>query len=62
LEHRNTPINDVGWPARLRMGRRLRSSMPSSSDQLLSKTVNPAIVQTRLEQKQAQQKKYYDRS
>ena len=62
LEHRNTPINDVGSPARLSMGRRLRSSMPSSTDQLLPKTVNPAIVQTRLEQKQAQQKKYYDRS
>ena len=31
--------------------------------QLLPKTVNPAIiVKTRLEQKQAQQKKYYDRS
>jgi hypothetical protein len=30
--------------------------MPSSTDQLLPKTVNPAIVQTRLEQKQALQK------
>jgi hypothetical protein len=36
--------------------------MPSSTDQLLPKTVNPEIVQTRLEQKQAHQKKYYDRS
>ena len=62
LEHPNTPINDVGSPARLSMGRRLRSSMPSSTDQLLAKTVNPEIVQTRLEQNQAQQKKYYDRS
>jgi hypothetical protein len=44
------------------MGRRFRSSIPSSTDQLLPKTVNLAIVQTRLEQKQAQQKKYYDRS
>ena len=44
------------------MGRRLRSSMPSSTDQLLPKTVNPAIVLARLEHKQEQQKKYYDRS
>ena len=62
LEHRNTPINDVGSPARLSMGRRLRSRMPSSTDQLLPKMMNPAMVQARLEQKQAQQKKYYDRS
>ena len=62
LEHRNTPLNHVGSPARLSMGRRLRSRMPSSTDQLLPKTVNPAIVHARLEQKQAQQKKYYDRS
>ena len=51
LEHRNTPINDIGSPARLSMGRRRRSSMPFSTDQLLPKTVNPAIVQTRLVQK-----------
>ena len=62
LEHRNMPINDVGSPARLSMGRRLRSSMPSATDQLLPRTVNPAIVETKLKQKQAQQKMYYDRS
>ena len=62
LEHRNTPINDVGSPARLSMGRRLRSKMPSSTEQLLPQTVNPAMVQMKLEQKQVQQKKYYDRS
>ena len=62
LEHRNTPINDVGSPARLSMGRRLRSRMPCSTEHLLPKTVNPEIVQKKFEEKQAQQKKYYDRS
>jgi transposase InsO family protein len=62
LEHRNTPINDVGSPAQLSMGRRLRSKMPSSTEQLQPKMVNPTIVQKRLKQKQAEQKKYYDRS
>ena len=54
LEHRSTPINDVGSPARLSMGRRLRSKMPSSTEQLLPQTVNPAMVQMKLEQKQVQ--------
>ena len=62
LEHRNTPINDVESPGRLSMGRRLRSKMPSSTERLLPETVNPAMVQMKLEQKQVQQKKYYDRS
>jgi transposase InsO family protein len=62
LEHRNTPINDVGSPAQLSMGRRLRSKMPSSTEQLQPKMVNPTIVQKRLKQKQAEQKKYYNRS
>ena len=49
------PINDVASSAQLSMGR-LRSKMPSSTKQLQPKMVNPAIVQTRLKQKQAQQK------
>ncbi len=44
LEHRNTPVNDVGSPAQLSMGRRLWSKMPSSTEQQQPKTVNPSIV------------------
>ena len=62
LEERNTLINDIGSPARLSMGRRLRSTMLSSKDQLIPKIVDPEIVQIKLQQKQAQQKKYYDRT
>ena len=62
LEQRNTPISDVGSLARLSMGRRLRSNIPCSTNQLKPNLVNPEIVQIRFEQKQAQQKRYYDRS
>ena len=62
LEHRDTPISDVGSPAKLSMGRRLRSKIPSSTKQLLPKTANPAIVQMRFKNKQIQQKRYYGRS
>ena len=36
--------------------------MPSSTKQLIPKTVNPEIFQIKFEMKQKQQKKYYDRS
>jgi hypothetical protein len=49
--------NQRCWIAgKIEYGKNTSVSMPSSTDQLLPKTVNPAIVQTRLEQKQALQK------
>ena len=62
LEHRNTSVDGIGSPAQMCMGRRLRSSMPSTMDQLGPITLDPQIVQRKLERKQVSQKKYYNRS
>ena len=60
LEHRNTPIDDIGSPAQMCMGRRLRSRMPSTTDQLCPMILDPQTVRRKLERKQSNQKKYYD--
>ena len=60
LEHRNTPIDDIGSPAQMCVGRRLRSRMPSTTDQLCPMILDPQTVRRKLERKQSNQKKYYD--
>ncbi|KAK7114526.1 hypothetical protein V1264_000580 [Littorina saxatilis] len=62
LEYRNTPVDGLASPAQLLMGRQLRSVLPATASQLQPKTINPQVVTARRQQRQAGQKKYYDRS
>ena len=62
LEYRNTPINNVGSPAQLSMGRRLNSLLPCTSEQLAPQVIDPKKVTEATRQVQERNKKYYDRS
>ena len=62
LEYRNTPI-DCGYsPAQLLMGRRLKSLLPSSNDQLKPGYINHKAVRKNLMQGQSTSKQYYDKN
>ena len=62
LEYRTTPIDDLGLsPAQLLMGRRLNTKIPTHADLLKPQTVHSETVKQKLNEKQAIQKKYYDR-
>ena len=62
LEHQNTPIDYIGLPAQMCMGRRLRSRIPCTTDQLCPRILDPQTVQRKLQIKQSTQKKYYNKS
>ena len=62
LEQRNTPVANYKSPAQLSMGRRLRSILPCTTNQLIPETVCYRETQTRFRKKQAEQKSYYDKS
>jgi hypothetical protein len=62
LEYRNTPVDGFRSPAQLLMSRRLRSILPTTSQQLQPETVSGNDVHARREQKQQHQAKYYNRS
>lgn len=62
LEYRNTPVDGFRSPAQLLMSRRLRSILPTTSQQLQPETVSGNDVHARREQKQQYQAKYYNRS
>ena len=60
LELRNTRVGDIGSPAQLLMGRRLRTSLPVKATQLEPRTINPDCVKSHLQQEQQKRKLYYD--
>ena len=60
LELRNTRVGDIGSPAQLLMGRRLRTSLPVKATQLEPRTINPDSVKSHLQQEQQKRKLYYD--
>jgi len=62
LEQRNTPIANYKSPAQLSMGRRLRSILPCTTNQLIPETVCYRDTPARFLKKQADQKTYYDKS
>lgn len=61
LEYRNTPMDNLGSPAQLLMGRRLRSILPTSNKQLSPKTIKPRRVRKKTKAKQNYQRHYYDK-
>ena len=63
LNIRNTPRDQVlGSPAQRLQARRLKSKLPTASQLLAPKVINPLTVNEQLLQKRSQQKKYYDKS
>ena len=60
LELRNTRVGDIGSPAQLFMGRRLRTSLPVKATRLEPRTINPDCVKSHLQQEQQKRKLYYD--
>ena len=62
LEYRSTPVDNLASPAQLLMGRQLRSTLPTTHDQLEPKTVEPQTVIDRREKKQLIQQTYYNRT
>lgn len=60
LEYRNTPVDNIGSPAQMLMGRRLRSVLPTTTKQLRPRTVKSSTVQAKLRLKQKRQRRYYD--
>lgn len=62
LEYRNTPVDSFRSPAQLLMTRRLRSTLPTTHNQLQPETVNCSEMYQNRTSQQERQKKYYDRS
>ena len=60
LELRNTRVGDIGSPAQLFMGRRLRTSLPVKATRLEPRTINLDCVKSHLQQEQQKRKLYYD--
>lgn len=60
LEWRNTPIKGLGSPAQLALGRRTRSTIPMTTNQLRPKPVTVKLTDV-LAEKQLQQKQQYDK-
>ena len=61
LGYRNTMIDNIASPAQLLMGRKLRTNLPVTAEQLKPAIVNPEQVKIKLKLKQQKQKKHYDR-
>ena len=61
LEWRNTPIDGLGSPAQLSQGRRLRSTLPNTMNQLRPKPIQVNLGDV-LEKKSQHNKLYYDRT
>ncbi|KAL1268701.1 hypothetical protein QQF64_034064 [Cirrhinus molitorella] len=62
MEYHNSPVNGFKSPAQLLMSRHLRSTLPSTNQQLLPKVVSCKDVRAKRLHKQQHQKSYYDRS
>ena len=62
LDLRNTPRdNQVGSPAQRLMGRRTRTRLPTCSELLKPKVMQPTVVSNGLQRHRMTQKKYFDR-
>ena len=61
LQYRTTPVDGLASPAELLMGRKLRSTLPSTQSQLQPKTILPETVIQRRKECLSSQKRYYDR-
>lgn len=55
LEYRNTPIDDIGSPAKLLRSRRLRAIIPTTDAQLQPRVLDPHKVKEKLRLKQENQ-------
>jgi hypothetical protein len=63
LNQRNTPRNDVlGSPAQRLMSRRTKPKLPTSEDLLIPQSMEPRVVQERLQEYKERQEKYYNRT
>ncbi|XP_060561973.1 uncharacterized protein K02A2.6-like [Ruditapes philippinarum] len=62
LEYRNTPLNCGYSPAQLLMGRRLKSILPTTNEQLKPSFINHKSVRKSLQENKVTQKNYYDKS
>ena len=60
LEYRSTPVDNLASPAQLLMGRQLRSTLPTTEEQLAPRTIQPAAVIERRQQQQTTQQRYYN--
>lgn len=61
LSYRTTPLNNGYSPAELLMGRQLRSTVPTTAEQLQPRTPDAAALQSSDRVYKQQQAKYYDR-
>jgi len=52
LKYRNTGVDNIGLPAQLCMNRRLRSTLPNTTEQLTPAVVEPNKVIQQLEHQQ----------
>ncbi|XP_053382273.1 uncharacterized protein K02A2.6-like [Mercenaria mercenaria] len=63
LEHRNSPLPAIGYsPSQLLQGRRLRSILPATHEQLSPKPINAKKARENMQKQQTRSKFYYDRS
>lgn len=62
LEYRNAPVDGLKSPAQLLMSRRLRSILPTTSQQLRPQVACQSTVYARRKLCQQRQKQYYDRT
>lgn len=62
LEYRNTPVDGLKSPAQILMSRRLRSILPTTTQQLRPQVAPETTVHARREDCQQRQKQHYDRS
>lgn len=63
LAHRNTPIDGVNLsPAQMLMGRRLRTTVPQTTEMLIPQRYDPEEVIGKLKERQVRQKSYHDKS
>lgn len=63
LEYRNNPLTALGLsPSEMMFGRLLKTKIPISSQTLVPRNIDRAIVQQKLKEKQDNQKKFYDQN
>ena len=63
LAYRNTPVDGIDVsPAQLLMGRRLRSTVPQTTEMLKPESQDPQVVHAKLMDRQLKQKEYHDKS
>ena len=60
LHYRSTPVDNLASPAQLLMGRQIRSTLPSTTNQLSPKIIHPEKVMERRKELQLRQQNYYN--